>query len=135
MRNCIEFLLHKFDIKKFTFIGGSHGGFIGAWLSVKYSEVFSKFQSSFVLRNPVVNLLSMSSQTDIPDWCFEECGISYLSCSTPTKEEFEVLYSCSPVCYSSHANDSLKFTKTLLLLGALDKRVPNSQGLEIINNL
>lgn len=50
--------------RKCVYIGGSHGGWIGSHLTSKYPEEFD----ACVMRNPVVDLPSMLSVTDIPDW-------------------------------------------------------------------
>lgn len=54
---------------------GSHGGYIAAHLSARYP----KFYNAVVLRNPVVDLPSMLSRTDIPDWFVSSLFI-YSSC-------------------------------------------------------
>ena len=50
--------------RKCVYTGGSHGGWIGSHLTSKYPEEFD----ACVMRNPVVDLPSMLSATDIPDW-------------------------------------------------------------------
>jgi acylaminoacyl-peptidase len=45
--------------------GGSHGGFLTAHLLAREPE----FYTAGCLRNPVINVGAMISNTDIPDWC------------------------------------------------------------------
>ena len=56
------------DANKIVVVGGSHGGFLGAHLVGQRPEMFK----AAVLRNPVTDVASMVSLTDIPDWCFVE---------------------------------------------------------------
>ncbi|KAF2072327.1 hypothetical protein CYY_006361 [Polysphondylium violaceum] len=114
------------DVDKVGVIGGSHGGFLSAHMS-KYPQ----FKAA-VLRNPVIDIPSMSTLSDIPDWCFYECGLKpsvdrgddTLYHTLPTLEEIEQMKQCSPSRYI----DEIK-TPSLLSLGDSDLRVPPSQGL------
>jgi len=114
------------DSNKLGVIGGSHGGFLSAHLS-KYPQ----FKAA-VLRNPVIDIPSMSTLSDIPDWCFYECGIKptvergadQLYHTLPSLEEIEKMKSCSPSRYINEIK-----TPSLLSLGDSDLRVPPSQGL------
>lgn len=49
---------------KRLYIGGSHSGFIGAHLAARYYEDFDALD----IRNPVIDLPSMFSTSDIQDW-------------------------------------------------------------------
>lgn len=102
------------------FMGGSHGGYIGACLSSQRPDLVKKC----VLINPVISLYASSITSDIADYFFENLG---LPCPPtrfrqPDKEELLLMFERSP--RPSPANPP-----TLLLLGAKDMRVPPSNGI------
>ncbi|KAA8496757.1 Acylamino-acid-releasing enzyme [Porphyridium purpureum] len=102
-------------------LGGSHGGFLGAHLCGQRPGLYR----AAVLRNPVVNIATMSGSTDIPDWCFAECGLGPSSgCVVSSDSIFRMMLK-SPIVY----HDQVR-ARTLLQLGSKDQRVPASQGLE-----
>lgn len=127
------------------FLGGSHGGFIGTHLSGIYPDEYD----AVVLRNPVTDLASMVSATDIPDWfacllsysfylrqlthfrsllrrIYAEAHLPY-SLTHPrsqiTPEIFTHLNAISPL-----TNASKVVVPTLLLVGEDDRRVPPDQS-------
>lgn len=57
---------------KVVLFGGSHGGFINAWLIGRYPKSYA----AAILRNPVIDIGTMISNSDIPDWCFNESGLA-----------------------------------------------------------
>jgi acylaminoacyl-peptidase len=63
----------KVDPKRVFLFGGSHGGFIIAHLLARKSA----FYKAGALRNPVINIGTMISDTDIPDWCYGEVGLEF----------------------------------------------------------
>jgi acylaminoacyl-peptidase len=113
------------DINKVGIMGGSHGGFLTAHAIGQYPTLFK----AAVMRNPVTDLSTMVSTTDIMDWCKVETfgagkisPIDYLL--PPTMEELVKLRQQSPIAHVDKVTAS-----TLLLLGMVDRRVPPSQGL------
>ncbi len=103
-------------------MGGSHGGYISAFLCGKHPTLFA----GCVLRNPVIDLAAMSYATDIPDWCFGQMAMPYdlLAGKRPSSAE-EVLR-------QHHASPSSVVAgvqaPTVVILGERDLRVPPSQG-------
>lgn len=106
-------------------VGGSHGGFLGAHLTAQHPDVFK----AAALRNPVTNIASMVTVSDIPDWCYVEAlGLGrydWTAFRPPTADELQAMWKASPV---AHINRVV--APTLVALGAKDRRVPQSQGLE-----
>lgn len=93
--------------------------------------LYPTFFSAAVLRNPVISVGEMVATSDIPDWCFSEFGLPYVSRGVvldPTKGAF--LYRQSPI---SHVSEVL--TPTYLLIGEDDQRVPPSQGKNFYHTL
>jgi acylaminoacyl-peptidase len=136
------------DRRRVGVVGGSHGGFLGAHLSAVRPSVVR----AVVLRNPVVDIATMVSQTDIADWCYHECGIEIglergverstsdsndgigdaSASSTPGNihrvpqlAELERMRLCSPISHADRVRAA-----TLLQIGGQDQRVPCSQGFQ-----
>lgn len=113
------------DPDRIGICGGSHGGFLAAHCVGQFPEIFKVA----AMRNPVTNIASMVTATDIPDWCFVEA----LGCGTYNmrnfrgahKDEMNAMYDASPVQHATHV-----VAPTLMVLGMSDRRVPPSQGLE-----
>ena len=104
---------------------------------------YSALYRAVVARNPVTNLVSMLSTTDIPDWCWTEAGVglddttadplhperlchdwTFASSFCPTNsEDLARLATCSPIIHVS----SRWSVPVLMCIGAKDKRVPNEQ--------
>eukprot|EP00908_Phaeocystis_cordata_P013729 Transcript_24788.p1 GENE.Transcript_24788~~Transcript_24788.p1 ORF type:complete len:357 (+),score=145.14 Transcript_24788:1549-2619(+) len=105
--------------------GGSHGGFLTAWM-LGHPEHAALFRCG-VLWNPVTNLPSMVTVTDIPEWCFAEClppgnpGLAW----PLSHEQIAAMYDKSPISVVANVK-----VPALMLLGAADVRVPHSQGRE-----
>ncbi|GAA29239.2 acylaminoacyl-peptidase [Clonorchis sinensis] len=103
--------------------GGSHGGFLVLHLAALHPALYC----AVVARNPVCDLITVSSISDIPDWTYAESGLDngepWNFGTIPSLSELEVLSKMSPLF---HLNCSWS-APLLLLLGAKDVRVPMSQ--------
>lgn len=122
---------HSFG-EKFLF-GGSHGGYLGALLSLR-GDIFTRC----CIRNPVTDLALLKETSDIPDWSVVEgMGVSWCLKNMRQKEgEWilpetddirEKLNSVSPVHILKERKEVIPIP-TLIGLGGQDKRVPCSQG-------
>uniref|UniRef100_A0A7S0SJ49 Peptidase S9 prolyl oligopeptidase catalytic domain-containing protein n=1 Tax=Mantoniella antarctica TaxID=81844 RepID=A0A7S0SJ49_9CHLO len=101
-------------------VGGSHGGFLGAHLIGQAPDMFR----CAVLRNPVTDIASMVALTDIPDWCFVETVGREAYADLPSLSTLQTMREASPVHHLSKVK-----APVLMLLGAVDLRVPPSNGL------
>lgn len=111
------------DPDRIGICGGSHGGFLTGHCTGQHPELFRVA----AMRNPVVNIPSMTTATDIPDWCFVEALGSYdwQDYRPPTPDELQLMWEKSPIRYIQNVK-----APTLVALGLKDLRVPPSQGLE-----
>ncbi|KAL1500278.1 hypothetical protein AB1Y20_012945 [Prymnesium parvum] len=105
--------------------GGSHGGFLTAWLlgAPRHKSLFK----CGALWNPVVDLPAMLGTTDIPEWCAAE---AYASCELKwpvSSAQYAKLQKASPISMVNEVT-----VPVLMLLGLGDKRVPPSQGLQFV---
>mmetsp|Transcript_10300 Transcript_10300/g.15627 ORF Transcript_10300/g.15627 Transcript_10300/m.15627 type:complete len:825 (+) Transcript_10300:104-2578(+) len=118
------------DPERVGICGGSHGGFLAAHLSGHHPDLF-KVAS---MRNPCINIASMVTATDIPDWCYvETLGIGkykWDNFRAPSKEENDKMWDNSPIAHLENVK-----APTLVALGMKDRRVPPSQGLEYFHSL
>lgn len=112
---------HMGKFRKIVLFGGSHGGYISTMLSGRHPDRFS----ACIVRNPVVDLPSMSYATDILDWTFGQMGLPFLlSRPLPAdKDQLVQLHQHSPSSYVKHVR-----APTLILIGEKDLRVPPFQG-------
>jgi len=104
------------DKNRIVYYGGSHGGFIGGHLIARDERI-----KVGVLYNPVTNISSMVTITDIPDWCYVETGAVGISA-----ESIKKMYEVSPIFYV----EKMKIP-TLFIIGNEDLRVPPSQSIHL----
>lgn len=78
------------------------------------------------VRNPVTNIVSMVTTTDIPDWCYvESFGNGKYNFKPPQKHQIDRMWYVSPIRYMDRVQGPM-----LKGLGMMDRRVPPSQVLE-----
>eukprot|EP00930_Biecheleria_cincta_P031241 TRINITY_DN21699_c0_g2_i1.p1 TRINITY_DN21699_c0_g2~~TRINITY_DN21699_c0_g2_i1.p1 ORF type:complete len:745 (+),score=74.49 TRINITY_DN21699_c0_g2_i1:72-2306(+) len=119
-----------FDRNRVGVVGGSHGGFLAAHLIGQHPDLFK----AAAMRNPVTNIASMVSATDIPDWCFVEAmGLDSFNVTKPGVADaatLSAMWAKSPMAHVSKVK-----APTLVALGMKDRRVPPSQGMEYYHAL
>lgn len=115
--------LPELDPSRGACYGGSHGGFLTAWLlGCDARELYT----CGVLWNPVVDLPGMIGSTDIPEWVMAEAlrGNTANEATWPlSAEQYVELVRRSPMSVVDKVD-----TPALMLLGAADQRVPHKQG-------
>ena len=116
------------DGARAAYIGGSHGGFLGAHLVGQSPGTFR----CAALRNPVTNIASMAGVTDIPDWCFVETpGLGGAAYAEPASAAaLAAMQAASPIAHVDAVT-----APVLLMLGARDRRVPPSNGMQYYHAL
>lgn len=121
------------DPNRICVMGGSHGGFIGAWLLGRYPTVYK----CGILLNPVVNLAAVGAGSDIPDWAVSESvdpggaedgkagrpTFPLANPPLPSAETYATLLSKSPITVAHNVTSPV-----CMILGEKDKRVPNYEG-------
>lgn len=111
------------DTEALYYFGGSHGGFLGAHLALRDARL-----QAVALVNPVTDVATMYATSDIPDWCYVECGLAEHAASV---DALATAFRASPAAHlaTGHA------APTLLLVGDSDRRVPPSQAFALYHAL
>eukprot|EP00111_Clytia_hemisphaerica_P023613 TCONS_00069616-protein len=116
---CIAKFKGRLDENNVFYFGGSHGGFLGAHLMGQYPD----FYRAAAIRNPVIEISSMSLLSDIPDWSYFESGLEYNQGKIPTEADFSTMLGKSPIVNVGKIKNPI-----LIFVGEKDARVPPSQG-------
>lgn len=120
----------KVDAQRVGICGGSHGGFLSGHMIGKYPDLYKVA----AMRNPVTNIATMVTATDIPDWAYVETfgpdSYDFTKFRGPNKEELSAMWDASPIASVENVK-----APTLVALGMMDRRVPPSQGLEYYHTL
>jgi len=120
----------RIDYARVGVCGGSHGGFLSGHLIGQYPELFKVA----AMRNPVTNIATMTTATDIPDWCYvESLGLGSYDWSKfrgPTADDLAAMWGASPIAHIDNVQ-----APTLVAIGSSDNRVPPSQGREYYHAL
>ncbi|KAJ5077663.1 acylamino-acid-releasing enzyme [Anaeramoeba ignava] len=106
--------------------GISFGGFI---TSHSVSR-FPGFYKAAMVRNPVINIAAMSSNSDVPDWCLVESGLDSSHLYSYSLHDILTMSQFSPVNFVPQISSPV-----LVVLGCLDSRCKNSDGLQLYSSL
>lgn len=110
-------------------MGGSHGGFMTAWL-IGHPE-FKDLWAAAAIRNAVLDMSYMVVATDIPDWIYACCQNKELTAfSEYSASDTEDFFLKSPISVINNVR-----TPLLLLVGSSDQRVPPHQSFFYFNCL
>ena len=120
----------RLDPDRVGICGGSHGGFLAGHCAGQHPDLYRVA----ALRNPVTNIATMVTATDLPDWCYVETfgtgSYDWTGFRPPRRDELGPMHDASP---ATHV-DGVR-APTLVALGMADRRVPPSQGLEFYHAL
>jgi acylaminoacyl-peptidase len=136
VRDCVHATKHVLDLfpnidpERVGICGGSHGGYLAGHCIGQFPELFKVS----AMRNPVTNIATMTTSTDIVDWCaIETFGVGsydWTEYRGPGREELGAMWDASPIAHINNVK-----APTLVALGMADRRVPPSQGLEYYHSL
>ncbi len=97
----LEEFKDKLDASKVGVCGGSHGGFLAGHLIGQHPELFKVA----AMRNPVTNIATMTTATDIPDWTYVECfgpnRYDWTKFRGPNKDDLSAMWDASRKCKQS----------------------------------
>lgn len=136
VKDCVHATKHVLDLfpnidaSRVGFCGGSHGGYLAGHCIGQYPGLFKVA----AMRNPATNIATMTTATDIVDWCaIETFGVGsydWTKYRGPDREELGAMWDASPIAHIKNVK-----APTLVALGMSDRRVPPSQGLEYYHSL
>ena len=97
-------------------------------MAAKHSELID----FAVIGAPVINFISCFYSCDIPDWALDESGINenWYAEKKMDKESFDKMWDMSPIKYIEGVNVPI-----LIIHGAIDRRVPLGQSIELYTAL
>ncbi|XP_014228091.1 acylamino-acid-releasing enzyme-like [Trichogramma pretiosum] len=113
------------DPAKVALYGACHGAFLCAHLSGQNPDLFR----AVVMKTPIIDIPSMYTNTDIPDWCPANTGCKFLerlppaALNTNYSEITLHMFDRSPIQFA----DKVK-APTLIAVGTKDLRCHSSQG-------
>lgn len=103
------------DKDRVALFGGSHGGFLGAWL-IGHERSKDLFKSA-ILWNGVFDLNYNTTASDIPDWAFA-CALNKELSYEKTDEETLLFHKKSPISKIKNMK-----TPSYFIVGGKDYRV------------
>ena len=127
-KNTLDRYANLLDKDRVGVTGGSHGGFLTAWL-IGHPE-YRKMFTVACMRNPVLHIPYAVHSTDIPDWMYACVLGRSLDSLIYTEEEETRFFKASP--FSVIGNVSCP---VLMFVGSKDFRVPPHQSIYYYNVL
>ncbi|KAI4460704.1 serine peptidase s9 family member [Holotrichia oblita] len=109
-----------------TLVGACYGGFLATHLSGQHPDMFKVV----VVRNPVIDIASMSVTCDIPDWCSIVIGSQYTQIGEPIIQNLVSMRLLSPIQHAHKVK-----APTMLQVGSKDLRTPLHQSKEYYTRL
>ncbi|KAI4460694.1 serine peptidase s9 family member [Holotrichia oblita] len=109
-----------------TLVGACYGGFLATHLSGQHPDMFKVV----VVRNPVIDIASMSVTCDIPDWCSVVIGSQYTQIGELITQNLVSMRLLSPIQHAHKVK-----APTMLQVGSKDLRTPLHQSKEYYTRL